>query len=128
MTTPATHPAKEAASGEYTRAGRTYRPDIDIIEDEEGLTLYADLPGVDEGSVDVQLTDGVLRIEGRVSPEDFEGLTPVYTEYNVGHFARRFTLSNAIDAARIEARITNGLLEVKLPKAEHAKPRRIPIS
>jgi HSP20 family molecular chaperone IbpA len=70
----------------------------------------------------------VLSIEGRVSLEDYENLTPIYTEYNVGNYARRFTLSNEIDTDRITARMFNGVLELELPKAEHAKPRRISVS
>jgi len=86
------------------------------------------MPGVDEGSIEVQLADGVLSIEGRVSLQDYENLTPVYTEYNVGNYLRRFTVSSDIDAAHIKARMANGVLEVELPKAESAKPRRIPVT
>ena len=83
-----------------------------------------------QDQVEVELHDDVLRLEGRVSPQEYEGLTPVYTEYNVGNYLRRFTLTNAqhFDREQISARLVNGVLEVKLPKAEQAKPRRIPVS
>ncbi|MFQ5665849.1 MAG: Hsp20/alpha crystallin family protein [Candidatus Binatia bacterium] len=113
---------------EQTRAGRTYVPDVDIYETPECLWLWADMPGVSEESIEARLDDGVLSIEGRVSLEEYENLTPVYTEYNVGNYLRRFTLSNDIDSSRIKARMTNGVLELELPKTERAKPRRIPIS
>ncbi len=121
------HPSKEVAPGEHTRAGRTYLPNIDIVETEEELALYADLPGVNEDALDVRLVDDVLTIEGRVSPSDYEDLRPVYTEYDVGNFSRRFTISSAIDASRIGAKLVGGVLEVHLPKTEHARPRRIAV-
>lgn len=113
-----------------TRAGRTFVPDVDIREDEEALWLWADMPGVAQDRVSVELHDGVLTLEGDVSPQDYEGLSPVYTEYNVGNFVRRFTLPHAqnFDCENVSARLVNGVLEVKIPKAEKAKPRRIPIS
>lgn len=113
-----------------TRAGRTFVPDVDIREDEHALWLWADMPGVSQDRVSVELHEDVLTVEGDVSPQDYTGLTAAYTEYNVGNFVRRFTLPHAqsFDRENITARLVNGVLEVKLPKAEKAKPRRIPIS
>src|SRR5262245_15549951 len=113
---------QELQEKEHTRPGRTYVPDVDIREDEHALWLWADAPGVTPDHVEVELHDNVLRIEGRVSPQDYEGLTPVYTEYNVGNYVRRFTLtrSQEFDRDHISARLVNGVLEVKLPKAEKA--------
>jgi HSP20 family molecular chaperone IbpA len=119
---------QEVTNGEHTRPGRTFVPDVDICESSDGLLLRADMPGVDEESLEINVADGVLSIEGHVSVKDYEGLAPVYTEYNVGNYARRFTLSNAVDVERISARMKNGVLELELPKAEKAKPRRIAIS
>jgi HSP20 family protein len=119
---------QELKGEEHTRAGRTYIPDVDICETTNSLWLWADMPGVDEESIQINLADGVLSIEGRVSVKEYENLSPVYTEYNVGNYARRFTLSNDIDTDHIKARMTNGVLELELPKAERAKPRRIPVS
>ena len=86
------------------------------------------MPGVDEQSINVHLGDGFLTIEGQVSLKDYENLSPVYTEYNVGNYVRRFAVSSDIDAERITARMVNGVLEVELLKAEHTKPRRITVS
>src|SRR3989442_15586106 len=119
---------QELKGEEHTRAGRTYLPDVDICETQDSLWLWADMPGVDEGSIEVNLAKGVLSIEGRVSLQYYENLSPVYTEYNVGNYLRRFTVSSDIDADRIKARMANGVLEVELPKAESAKPRRIPVA
>jgi len=119
---------KEESSEERTRPGRTYTPRVDITESESGLKLWADLPGVDEKSIEISLVDGVLSIEGHLDTGGFEGVTPAYTEYNVGNFARRFTLSDDIDSDAIEARCVNGVLELDLPKAARAQPRRIEVA
>lgn len=119
---------KELASNEQTRPGRTYVPDVDIYETRDSLWLWADMPGVDENSLEVRVADSVLFLEGRVALQEYDSLSPVYTEYNIGNYARRFTLSNEIDLDRIKARMTNGVLELELPKAERAKPKQISVS
>jgi len=119
---------KEVTREEPTRPGRAYQPEVDIFETTEGLWLWADMPGVDDKSISVDLADGVLTIEGGVALDDYKDLTPVYTEYNVGNYTRRFAISSDIDAEKIEARVRNGVLELKLPKAEKAKPRKIAVS
>ena len=119
---------KQEVTQEGTRPGRTFVPDVDIYETPELLHLWADMPGVDEKSVHLNLADGVLTIEGNVGVNDYQNLAPVYTEYNVGNYLRRFTLSNDIDSDKITARVTNGVLELTLPKAERAKPRRINVT
>jgi HSP20 family molecular chaperone IbpA len=119
---------QELQTNEQTRPGRTYLPDVDIYETPESLWLWADMPGVDESSLEVGVADGVLSIEGRVALQEYDNLNPVYTEYNVGNYSRRFSLSNEIDVDKIKAQITNGVLSLELPKAERAKPRRIAVS
>ena len=115
---------------EQTRPGRYFLPDVDIAEDEDGLWLWADLPGVDKNSLSIDLSDDVLTLQGDVSLKDYDGLQPVYTEYNVGHFQRRFALPDAgrWDRDKISARLADGVLELRLPKAERAKPRRIDVT
>lgn len=117
----------EMTGAEPTRPGRVYSPHIDICETPEALWLYADMPGVDEQAMDVHVADGVLTIEGRVSLPEYENLQPAYTEYNVGNFLRRLSISADIEASRIHARLRDGVLELELPKAERAKPRRIAV-
>ena len=119
---------KQEAREEVTRAGRTYVPQVDIYETKEGLWLWADMPGVDEQSLNVHLDNGVLTIEGQVDVKDYENVTPLYTEYNVGNYVRRFTLSNDVDTDRIVARMQNGVLALEIPKSERAKPRRITVT
>jgi len=119
---------KQRAAEEHTRPGRTYPPNVDILETDQGLRLWADLPGVDQSSIDVELVDDVITIRGRVSTAEYENLRPVYTEYNVGNYEARFRLSSTIDGARISAKLANGVLELELPKVAAAKPRKIEIS
>jgi HSP20 family molecular chaperone IbpA len=121
---------QEVQEQERTHSGRAYVPDVDIREDESGMSLWVDMPGSDQEKVRVDLDDNVLTIEGDVSLEDYDGLHALYTEYNVGRFVRRFTLPDSVRFApdRITARISNGVLEIKLPLAEAAKPRRIKVT
>ena len=121
-------PQKQEARDEATRAGRTYVPQVDIYETKDGLWLWADMPGVDEESLNVHLDNGVLTIEGQVDVKQYEDMDPLYTEYNVGNYVRRFTLSNDVDSDRIVARMQHGVLSLEIPKAERAKPRRIAIT
>lgn len=122
-----TQDKQEVKTEEHTRPGRTYVPKVDISETENALWLRADMPGVKEDSIEISVEKNVLSIEGQVALQEYEDLAPVYTEYNVGNYQRRFTLSNTIDADKIHARLTSGVLELELPKAESAKPRRVAI-
>jgi len=121
---------KEVEGESRTRSGRTYVPDVDIREDDDALWLWVDMPGVEQESVTVDLDDDLLTLQGEVSPGDYEGLSPVYIEYNVGGFLRRFSLpeSGRFERDAITARMADGVLEIRIPKAEPAKPRRIPVT
>lgn len=120
---------QEVQGTEQVRPGRYYVPDVDISEDADGLWLRADMPGVEPDKVSVELEEGLLTILGEVSLQPYEGLTPVYSEYRVGNFLRRFNMpqSYQYDAERIAAKLVDGVLEVHIPKAEQAKPRRVPV-
>src|SRR5947209_15119072 len=86
---------------EKTVPARYYVPSTDIYETEDALTVVMEIPGVEKKDVEVHLENDVLRVEGRIDFGKYEGLEPLYTEYNVGHFARAFTLSNQIDQEQI---------------------------
>ena len=77
---------------------------------------------------DINLENDMLKIEAKIDPEKYEGMEPLYTEYNVGHFARSFTLSNKIDQQQIGAKLEDGILALHLPRAERDKPRSITVS
>lgn len=121
---------QELTEKKPTYTGRYYVPEVDIFEDETAMKLWADLPGVNDQNVDVELRDDELTIHAKVSLNEYEGLTPLSSEYNVGHYLRRFNLVDpaSFDAEKITAKMTNGVLELTLPKAERAKRRRIPIT
>jgi HSP20 family molecular chaperone IbpA len=112
---------------ERTRTGRTYLPAVDIYETAEGVVLLADMPGVDENSLDITLEKNILTIEGRVSFTRPEGYDLAYAEYGVGDYYRTFALSDEVDRNRIEASLRNGLLKLTLPKAEAARTRKIQV-
>jgi HSP20 family molecular chaperone IbpA len=113
---------------ESTIPARTFVPTADIFETEAALTLVLEMPGVNKSHVDVSIEDGVLTVQGRLDFSKYESLQPVYTEYNIGHYRRSFSVSNKIDQNKISAEMTDGALTLVLPKAEQAKPRRISIS
>jgi HSP20 family protein len=116
-----------APKEEKTVPTRYYVPNADIYETDETLTLVMEVPGVEKKDVSVQLENDVLRIEGRIDFSKYEGLEPVYAEYNIGHYARAFTLSDKIDQDGISADLADGVLTLTLKKAKAALPRRIEI-
>jgi len=113
---------------EATVPARTFVPTADIFESDTALTVALEMPGVDKSNVDISVEAGVLTIEGRLDFAKYEGLQPLYTEYNVGHYRRSFVLSNRIDQNKISAEMKDGTLTVVLPKAEEARPRRIAVN
>jgi HSP20 family protein len=119
---------KELASkDEKTVPARYYVPPTDIFETEDALTVVMELPGVEKQAIDVNVENDVLRIDARIDFGKYEGLEPLYTEYNVGHFARSFTLSNKVDQQQISAQLNDGVLTLTLKKAKEALPRRIAV-
>jgi HSP20 family protein len=113
---------------EKTVPARYFVPTTDIFETADALTVVMELPGVDKQALDVDIENDVLRVEGRIDYSKYEGMDPLYTEYNIGHFARSFTLSNKIDQQQISAHLEDGVLTLTLKKAKEAMPRRIAIS
>jgi HSP20 family molecular chaperone IbpA len=112
---------------ERTVPARTYLPTTDIFETEQELTVVMEMPGVDRQNVEVTVENNVLSVSGRIDFSKYEGLQPVYTEYNVGHYARSFELSSKIDQGKITADLKDGVMTLVLPKAEEAKPRKIKV-
>lgn len=112
---------------ETTVPARFYVPTTDIFETADALTVVMEMPGVDRSKVDINVEHDVLSVDGRIDFSKYEKLQPVYTEYNVGHYRRRFTLPSRIDQGRIQAEMKDGVLTLTLPRAEQAKPRRIEV-
>ena len=113
---------------EKTVPARYYLPNTDIYETEDALTVVMEVPGVEKKNIDINLENDVLRVEGRIDFGKYEGFEPLYTEYNVGHFSRAFTLSRKIDQQQISAQLEHGVLRLTLQKAAEARPRQIAIN
>jgi HSP20 family protein len=113
---------------ESTIPVRVFLPTADIYETQDALKVILEMPGVEKGNVDVHVEDGVLNVEGRLDLNKYQGLQPLYTEYNIGHYARSFRLSNKINQDKIGAELKEGVLSLTLPKVEEAKPRTIQVN
>jgi len=100
-------------------------PAVDIFETEQGLTLVADLPGVDKDGVSVKVEENVLTIRGKVTPRQYKQLT--YNEFELLDYYRQFELGEMVDQSKIGAELRNGVLTLQLPKAEKAKPKQITV-
>jgi HSP20 family protein len=116
-----------APNEEKTVPTRYYVPTADIYETDDALTVVLEVPGVEKKDVSVKLESDVLRIEGQIDFSKYAGLEPVYSEYNVGHYARAFTLSDKIDQDGISAELDEGVLTLTLKKSKEAMPRQIAI-
>jgi HSP20 family molecular chaperone IbpA len=120
---------KELASKEEkTVPARYYVQNTDILETDDALTVVMEMPGVSKNDVDVNIENDVLRVEGRIDFAKYEEMEPLYTEYNIGHFARAFTLSDKIDRNLITAQLDDGVLTLTLKKTKEAMPRKISIT
>ena len=117
----------EQGRGERTRSRRTFRPQVDIYETEQGLMLLADVPGAKPEGLEITLERHVLTIRAEVEDHAPEGYSPVYQEYEVGDFECQFTLSGDFDADKIEASLVDGVLKLMIPRSPEAQPRRIEI-
>ncbi len=103
-------------------------PPVDVVEDRAGITLYADLPGVRKEALSLHVEGDALTIEGDISLDTPEGLEASHVEVGAQRFRRAFTLPKELDTAKIVAGFDQGVLTLRIPKAEHAQPRRIEIS
>lgn len=112
---------------EWTREGVYYSPAVDIFETGETLSVVADLPGVQKDNLEVDVKEDVLTIVGHVEQAN-ESYKPLYREYGIGGYRRKFNLSDKIDQSKISAELKDGVLTLTLPKAERLKPRRVEIA
>jgi len=111
---------------ERLRAGRTYVPNVDIVEQEDKFLLLADMPGVRPDDLEINYERGELTLRGRVAPrQDPERTDYLLREYGVGDFDRSFRIGEGIDADKIEAELRDGVLTLHLPKTQELVPRKI---
>jgi len=119
---------QNTAVTEKIRNVKTFVPRVDIYETREAIFLIADMPGVDEKTVDVELEKNILTISGHVENGKVKDYNLVFSEYEVGDYEREFTLSDEIDRDKIKAMVRQGVLRLELPKAEKVKPKKIEIN
>jgi len=119
--------ANVVTAPEQTRTGPVYSPAVDIFENDNTITLLADMPGVKASDLEIDLRENVLTLAGRVTAPGSEKELTVLREYRPGTFFRQFTLSEAVDQAKIDAQLTDGVLRLELPKVEKARPRQITV-
>jgi len=107
---------------------RAIAPPVDVLEDEAGITLRADMPGVPREQLELRVEGDALHIEGRVQPSTPEGMEALHAELRIPRYRRSFTLSRELDTARIDAHLKDGVLTLRIPKQAHAQPRRIAVN
>ena len=117
----------EETGAERIRDRKAFVPRVDIYETDDQIVLVADVPGVDQDSVEITLEKSMLTVNGYVEPEAPEGYDIAYAEYDIGDFERSFRLSNQIDQEKIEASVKDGVLRLVLPKIGPAKTRKIAV-
>jgi HSP20 family molecular chaperone IbpA len=116
------------SSAERTRDRPAFVPRADICETDDEIVVVADMPGVDENTVDITLENNVLTINGYVKPMELEGYSLAYAEYRVGDYQRAFSLSDQIDREKIEAKLKDGVLRLHLHKITEPKVHKIAIT
>jgi HSP20 family molecular chaperone IbpA len=114
-------------SGEHTRSMRVFAPRADVYETQESIVVLADMPGVNENSIDITLEKNVLTIHGFTAPQAETGLRLLYCECPEGNYRRVFLLSEEVDRESIQASVKNGVLKLVLPKSAKARARKIPV-
>ena len=107
---------------------RVFVPTADIYETQDALIVVLEMPGVAKDNIEIRVEHDVLTVGGQLDLSKYQGLFPLYTEYNIGHYSRRFRLSNQINQEKIGAELKDGVLSLSLPKVEEAKPRTIQIA
>jgi HSP20 family protein len=115
------------AVAEQTRPGPVFSPAVDIFENDNSITVLADMPGVKAQDLQIDLRESVLTLTARVSMPESPHESDVLREYRWGTFFRQFTLSETINQTGIDAKLTDGVLRLELPKVEKAKPRQITV-
>ncbi|HPG01384.1 MAG TPA: Hsp20/alpha crystallin family protein [Kiritimatiellia bacterium] len=118
---------KDARAPEQTRNVPSYTPAVDIYETDTDVFVAADMPGVDDKHVEVNLENNVLTLTGHSTPDTAEGYTLLRRGYVAGDYIRSFNLSEDVDREGIKAQMKNGVLRIRLPKAKEKQPRRITV-
>ena len=119
--------AEMAEPAEQTKPGLVFTPAVDIFETEHEITVLADMPGVQAENLNIDLHENVLTLDSEVKSPEGADEVDVLREYRTGRYYRQFRLSQIIDQAKIDAEMKDGVLRLRLPKVEAAKPRQIKV-
>lgn len=117
-----------AKTSETEREVAALMPPVDVIEDAQGITLYADMPGVPKDKLNLQVEADTLTIEGELALDMPAGMEASHAEVSLPRYRRVFTLSKELDREKVAAEFNHGVLKLRIPKAEHAQPRRIQVT
>jgi HSP20 family molecular chaperone IbpA len=121
-------PATGKPAPQTAREEAALLPPVDVIEDGTGITLYADLPGVPRDKLNLRVEGDQLGIEAELVLPVPQGMAPSHAEVALQRYRRVFTLSRELDPEKVSAELSQGVLRVRIPKAEHAQPRRIAVN
>lgn len=125
----AQEPSRQDTSRSVARRdAQAMTPRVDVLEDDSGITLIADMPGVSKESLEINVENDALVIEGVISSATPQALEATYAEIRVPRYRRSFTLSRELDAGHIEAQLKDGVLKLRIPKHEQARPQRISVN
>jgi len=118
---------RDPAKTTVARSDAALLPPVDVIEDATGITLYADMPGVAKDRVQVRIDGDQLAIEGEIALTLAQGVEPTHAEVPRSRYHRAFTLSKELDGDKVSAEMNQGVLRLRIPKADHAQPRRVQV-
>jgi HSP20 family molecular chaperone IbpA len=127
MTNDMTKTASTQPQAAHARDEVALLPPVDVVEDAGGITLTADLPGVTRETLNLHVEADTLTIEGEMALKVPEGMQPSHAEVQIPRYRRVFTLSKELDPEQVTAELANGVLKLRIPKAEHAQPRKVAI-
>jgi HSP20 family molecular chaperone IbpA len=120
-------PSQRQQQQQRAREEAAIMPPVDVVEDASGITLYADLPGVSRETLNLRVEADTLTIEGDMALQVPDGMQPSHAEVQIPRYRRIFTLSKELDPDKVSAELRNGVLKLRIPKAEHAQPRKVEI-
>lgn len=118
---------QQVTTTERKEAPATLLPRVDVYEDNDGILLVADLPGVSKDKLELRVESDTLQIEGDIAPDTPENMEAIYAEVRIARYSRAFSLSAELDTTRIDAQFRDGVLKLRIPKHAHAQPRKIKV-
>lgn len=119
--------SSEKQSGSNSVPASVLRPPVDIFENEEGITLQADMPGVAKERLDIRVDGNHLLVEGTIGVEPQEQMSALYADVRSTVYRRSFVLGQELESGKIQANLRDGVLTVRIPKRAELRPRRIEV-